>query len=620
MAPLGETIPVNRKKYPSFFKFLLYLVPASIFLVLAVSVFFAVLEDAFISFRYAENLAAGQGLVFNPGEPVWGYSNFLWTVILAAVSYLGGSVVSWSRYLGVVSALAVLWISWSWLLERNRSWGGLSLAAPLLLATSAHFVLAAQNGMETLLFTLLALAGVLSYIRTLEQNRAFPAYAIFFFLCAVTRPEGPVFLLASLVIDLVLFLKSRETAILRRAAAAVVLFAVPFGLYTVTQFLYYGYPLPNPYYVKVAPFSEKAVLRGFDYVISYFRDIHALWFVPFVLAALADPKRCRESGLLLFFTAAYLSFVIFVGGDFRVYFYRFIIPVIPLFFLLVGTGFLSVADLTKKFLSPKAAAPLAAVLLGAVVLAQLALARSPVTPFFNPEIPTRSLMVTNLLHYLKDPSDFREKAADWLTDENLDIHPMGVVGRALNRRLPGGAVVATVQCGQVPYYLEKRTVVDIRGLMDNEVTHGGGFDLAYMKKRDIDFLILYYNETPHYAVPETLIPKIIRSPGFQARYALEHVYRQRAVVWPEEWEATAAMLLFRKKEREIPRDGIPGGIKEDVDEAVREGRVTEWVCRINGPGRGLYRLTAGERFKRSGEEEKLTGFPLESAKGRSDPK
>ena len=42
-------------------------------------------DDAYISFRYATNLARGQGLVFNPGERVEGYTNFLWTVIVAGL-------------------------------------------------------------------------------------------------------------------------------------------------------------------------------------------------------------------------------------------------------------------------------------------------------------------------------------------------------------------------------------------------------------------------------------------------------------------------------------------------------------------------------------------------------
>src|SRR5438552_142444 len=42
------------------------------------------LDDAFISLRYARNLAKGHGIVFNAGERVEGYTNFLWVVILAA--------------------------------------------------------------------------------------------------------------------------------------------------------------------------------------------------------------------------------------------------------------------------------------------------------------------------------------------------------------------------------------------------------------------------------------------------------------------------------------------------------------------------------------------------------
>ena len=42
-------------------------------------------DDAFISFRYAHNLATGQGLVFNPGfARVEGYTNFLWVIALSA--------------------------------------------------------------------------------------------------------------------------------------------------------------------------------------------------------------------------------------------------------------------------------------------------------------------------------------------------------------------------------------------------------------------------------------------------------------------------------------------------------------------------------------------------------
>ena len=46
-------------------------------------------DDAFISFRYAENWVAGRGLVFNAGEQVEGYTNFSWTMLCALGMQLG---------------------------------------------------------------------------------------------------------------------------------------------------------------------------------------------------------------------------------------------------------------------------------------------------------------------------------------------------------------------------------------------------------------------------------------------------------------------------------------------------------------------------------------------------
>ena len=54
-----------------------------------------------ISFRYALNLAEHGELTYNLGERVEGYTNFLWTILMSAVLYLGGDVAIWSRLLGV---------------------------------------------------------------------------------------------------------------------------------------------------------------------------------------------------------------------------------------------------------------------------------------------------------------------------------------------------------------------------------------------------------------------------------------------------------------------------------------------------------------------------------------
>ena len=59
-------------------------------------------DDAFISFRYARNLVDGHGLVFNPGERVEGYTNFLWTVLMAVSLALDADPVRFSWVVGLL--------------------------------------------------------------------------------------------------------------------------------------------------------------------------------------------------------------------------------------------------------------------------------------------------------------------------------------------------------------------------------------------------------------------------------------------------------------------------------------------------------------------------------------
>ena len=59
--------------------------PWIILFVYLVNTAWFICDDAFISFRYVRNLIDGYGLVFNDGEYVEGYSNFLWVLELAAI-------------------------------------------------------------------------------------------------------------------------------------------------------------------------------------------------------------------------------------------------------------------------------------------------------------------------------------------------------------------------------------------------------------------------------------------------------------------------------------------------------------------------------------------------------
>ncbi len=168
-------------------------------------------DDAFISFRYAQNLANGHGLVYNIGERVEGYTNFLWTILAALVLWLGGEIVWWSYLVGIVLALAILLSTFA--LARRLLGPGWGLVAALIVATSQSLLIhtARGAGLETGLFTLLVLLGSLAYIAhsapapTPEQKgmkeMEAPAHqwergwggglvGLLFALATLTRPEG----------------------------------------------------------------------------------------------------------------------------------------------------------------------------------------------------------------------------------------------------------------------------------------------------------------------------------------------------------------------------------------------------------------------------------------------
>src|SRR5262249_43269705 len=154
-------------------------------------------DDAFISFRYADNLVHGRGLVFNPGERVEGYTNFLWLMAAAGMIAIGVPPEIGTLWLGGACALATLIVTMAHLARagRNPVWFG------LLLAGSPAFAAWATGGLATALFTLLIWSGLLHLIAALERTSKHEGApdriegglwpgALLLCLASLTRPEG----------------------------------------------------------------------------------------------------------------------------------------------------------------------------------------------------------------------------------------------------------------------------------------------------------------------------------------------------------------------------------------------------------------------------------------------
>lgn len=165
-------------------------------LVLAFS-YVELVDDAYISFRYSYNLAAGEGLVFNEGEYVEGYTNLLWTLLMAIPEALSLPTPAVSVFAGAAFALLALFTVWRICLRLGLSpWG--SAAAVVALGAYTEFWLSATMGLEGGLFAALLSASVLLLI----SGRA--AWAgLLGGLMFATRPESllllPVFALYLLI-------------------------------------------------------------------------------------------------------------------------------------------------------------------------------------------------------------------------------------------------------------------------------------------------------------------------------------------------------------------------------------------------------------------------------------
>jgi hypothetical protein len=123
-------------------------------------------DDAFITYRYAQNLAAGNGLVFNPGARVFGCTEPLLAVALAGAHRLTGVAIP---TLGTVWTAVVLWGLGCVLLWRLEGPGSNSLGPSLaaIAVTTSSFLWAQQGYAALAGLLLLSVAALLPAKRPL---------------------------------------------------------------------------------------------------------------------------------------------------------------------------------------------------------------------------------------------------------------------------------------------------------------------------------------------------------------------------------------------------------------------------------------------------------------------
>ncbi|MEL6343661.1 MAG: hypothetical protein AAFV53_11060 [Myxococcota bacterium] len=467
------------------------------------------LDDAYITLRYAENLAYGWGPVFNEGERVEGYTNFLWMILMAGGAWVGLDPVLLSQGLGIAFIAGVIVL----LANSDRIVSGVSrpaaITAALIAGTSPLVSRWMMSGMETAMVTFWFVFAILLHLRDRARPMAsVPAAALSGLICALaamSRPDAGL-LFGVLCLDRLFSLRQRDGGV-SALLTVVAVFGAIFGGFFAWRWGYYGWPLPNTFYTKVGA-SGYQVLRGLGYVIQFLIVGWSIW-LPTAVAAARPDLRPAGLGVAAGLVLLQSVYVVAVGGD-AFYGHRFFAAFVPLMALVV-----------------------------AGVRQEVGGQRWPALLLWVP-------LLANLY---------------WVTMSQQLSYPGRVsrrgvaVGAFLAEHTPYDAVLAVNVAGAIPYYSELKTI-DMLGLCDEHIAHreieAMGRSVAGHEKGDGDYVL---SRRPDYVMfgsslgqrgPKFLSDReLFKRDAFHQEYDL-HVYAippdRRLRLWVRRPEAGGAGL------------------------------------------------------------------------------
>lgn len=398
-----------------------------------------VTDDAFISFRYARHLVEGSGLVFNGGERVEGYTNFLWTLLMAGGYALGAELPWLSQVLGCLAAAGLV-VAVALFSQRHFAgapFPALSYLAAALLATSPLFIHHTGNGLETVLFALLTFASVASYA---ERGTRFGHPAVtgaLVGLAWLVRPDAMLWLAVFVAVDAAGFLRSGRirAADVRRVALYAGIPAAVVAVHVLWRLHYYGDWLPNTFYVKVGSNWQWGAVN----LMLFGPAMGVLTLVSVVAGPLLLRARWATCAALI--VAADLLFLLRNGGAGG----RYAVALLPLVYLLLQeTVRFALAQVSLR--RPARVAPAAATI-GAAVLA---------------------LALSAGVHEW-------QRARSSVAFSRITTVQNRRLARCLVPRTRPDDAIAVISAGVFPYYAE-RPIIDMLGLNDRHIARHGHTD------------------------------------------------------------------------------------------------------------------------------------------------
>lgn len=410
-------------------------------------------DDAYITFQYARNLAIGNGLVWNKDlAPSEGYTNSLW-VVANALPIVGGiDPLVFAKIVGLVFTLAavILLPSLSKAITGNRNAG--PIAASLAFATPAVW-LWGLSGLETGLLLFLVVLSVVLVVREDVEVSNVPVghghwSSVSFLALALTRADGVVYFLAIALLRLLV--AWRDDIFRERIANLLVwatMFAVPYLLYLIWKGLYYGDLLPNSAYLKgMNPLSVSLL----DYAVPFLVMMSPLFVFSIFGALKKTPATWYCAGILAANLLTYSGSTDWMPG------FRLLLPSFMMLAVLAEGGIWQAMRMapTANPLDKNTSLPYGGFMTAALLLPLLA----SQLVFSSPGETTYSFATTS------------NKAAllKFARVHTAIVEDLVRAGTLLRANAPVGVHIRVDSVGAIGYFSDRSTF-DVLGLVDKKV-------------------------------------------------------------------------------------------------------------------------------------------------------
>ncbi len=339
----------------------LFIIPFIIYIISSFCYTGFVKDDAYITYRYAYNLSEGHGLVFNEGETLEGYTNFLWVIFMVLPIKLGIDPLLVSRIISVIAGSFALYFTYKLSIATSDEKNDYrNLTAPICLATSSTIALWTMSGMENAILVMFITGGIyfmVKYRKDRASIRDIVLSGLFFALACLTRPEAHLITIYAGGLRLYWIIKDKSIRKSDFIWVGVILgVLVPYHMFRV---IYFGKLLPNTYYIKgTSDFSD--IFRigfGKDGFYLEGKSIRLLTelivfnfnFIFIILSFFSIFTSNKNKDLRLFYLLIMISFIIYIGRVGRdMMFYRLYIPALPFQMILAQEGLKNLYRLINK--------------------------------------------------------------------------------------------------------------------------------------------------------------------------------------------------------------------------------------------------------------------------------